>query len=121
MKPAADAPRLRFDKVALALVRRTKEAVAAAVPDGKVVVFTVTAPIRRPSQTIAGLEDRIRNALARRSAGVSIHEQLHGNAISIWVIDAPSLQMSKVVGFVHNPETDPRRLLEMTRAGEFPE
>jgi hypothetical protein len=46
-------PRLRFDRVALGLVRRLHDALHEAVPDGKTVILTITAPIRMPSKTAA--------------------------------------------------------------------
>ena len=48
-------PRLRFDKVALRLVRDLQAVLSEAVPDGEAVVLTVTAPIREPAKTAAEL------------------------------------------------------------------
>jgi hypothetical protein len=39
-------PRLRFDRVALGFVRRLRDALYEAVPDGKTMVLTITAPPR---------------------------------------------------------------------------
>ena len=51
-------PRLRFDRVALGLVRRLQAALGESVPDGKTLIVTITAPIRVPSKTAAALEDK---------------------------------------------------------------
>ena len=71
-------PRLRFDKVAVGLVSRLQAALGAAVPADRIVMLTVTAPIRQDSKTTAALEDRIRTCLTRRSARVEICHKLSG-------------------------------------------
>ena len=57
-------PRLRFDRVALGLVRRLQARLCESVPDGKTVILTITAPIRVPAKTAAALENKIRTSLA---------------------------------------------------------
>ncbi len=57
-------PRLRFDRVALGLVRRLQARLCELVPDGKTVILTITAPIRVPAKTAAALENKIRTSLA---------------------------------------------------------
>src|SRR5215470_2216174 len=39
-------PRLRFDRVALGLVRRLQTALSDSVPNGKTLIVTITAPIK---------------------------------------------------------------------------
>ena len=109
-------PRLRCDKVAVALVERLRDALRESVPDGKAVIFTVTAPIRLPSKTAAALEDKIRNSLARRSAHVALKDAIHGNRVRIWLVAHDARRTSRVIGFVHNPDTNPDLLLDMTRS-----
>ena len=48
--------RLRFDKVALRLVRGLKAALASVIPEGQAVVFAISAPIRLPAKTEMALE-----------------------------------------------------------------
>jgi hypothetical protein len=106
-------PRLRFDKNALRVVRRLQTGLQQAVPDGKTVIFTVTAPIRLPAKTAATLEDKIRSSLAHRSAGLELKDSIHGNQIRVRLVK--SFQgTSKVIGFVHNPDSDPEVLLGAT-------
>jgi hypothetical protein len=46
--------RPRFDKVALRLVSELKAALASVVPEGRSVVFTISAPIRLPAKPTSG-------------------------------------------------------------------
>jgi hypothetical protein len=108
-------PRLRFDLVALRLVGGLQAALSELVPDGEAVVLTVTAPIRLPSKTAATLENRIRDCLARRSAPVEVTDTIHRNQIRVRLVKGSSRRMSKVIGFVHNPDSDPDVLLRLTQ------
>ena len=107
-------PRLRFDRVALGFVRRLQAALSASVPDGRTLILTITAPIRAPSKTAAALEDNIRTYLARQSGeGVAKHT-IHGNQIRVRLVKGGSRQTTKVIGFVHNPDSDPDVLFDIT-------
>ncbi|HEY6823948.1 MAG TPA: hypothetical protein VI195_05875, partial [Steroidobacteraceae bacterium] len=90
-------------------------AVEGCVPKDRTIVVTITAPIRLASKTAAGMASSIRRRLARRAAGGSIH-RIHGNTIQIWILPRASAMTSKLVGFVHNPDANPRILIEATRA-----
>jgi hypothetical protein len=94
--------RLRFDRVAKRLIDEVRDAVGDTVPDGKSVIFTVTAPIRLPSKTARAVEERIRYALTRPSARVELEDVIHGNRVRIWVVARKS-RRSKIAGLVHNP------------------
>jgi hypothetical protein len=107
-------PRLRFDRVALGLVRRLQASLSRSVPDGKAVIVTVTAPIRQDSRTGAALEDRIRELLAARRA--QLKATIHGNRIQVRVLQGGARRTSKLVGFVHNPKPDPSLLFDVTRS-----
>ncbi|HZV76275.1 MAG TPA: hypothetical protein VFF63_00795 [Candidatus Babeliales bacterium] len=93
---------LRFDKVALKFVKSVQNAVGKLVPEGKLVVFAVTAPIRMPAKTAAALEEEIAKALVRRAARVKLEVEIHGNDCRIWVV-AEKSGRSKAIGLVHNP------------------
>jgi hypothetical protein len=108
-------PRLRFDRTALRVVEGLRAALAAHVPDGQAVVLTVTAPIRLPSKTIAALESKIGDCLARRSARVEVRERIHGNQVRARLLKGLSRKMPKVIGFVHNPDSDPDVLLGLAQ------
>jgi hypothetical protein len=109
-------PRLRFDKVALRLVRALQANLSEVVPDGEAVIVTVTAPIRLASKTAAAVEDEVRMCLARRSPGVEIKDTIHGNEVGIRHVKGLSCPAPKVIGFVHNPDSDPGILMDVTHS-----
>jgi hypothetical protein len=109
-------PRLRFDRVALRLVRRLQEALSASVPDGNTLILTITAPLRVPSKTAAALEDNIRTYLARQSARAEAKYTIHGNRIRVRLVKGGSRRTTKVIGFVHNPDSDPDVLFDITHS-----
>jgi hypothetical protein len=108
-------PRLRFDKVATRLVERLQATLGQAVPDGMTVLLTITAPIRLPAKTAAALEDKIQTLLGRRSPGRDVKDTMHGNRIQIRLLRDESERAPKMIGFVHNFDSDPLQLLNMTR------
>ena len=108
-------PRLRFDKVATRLLERLQATLGEAVPDGMTVLLTITAPIRLPSKTAASLEDKIQTLLQRGSPGRDEKEMIHGNGVQIRLLRGESERAPKMVGFVHNSDSDPLLLLNMTR------
>lgn len=109
-------PRLRFDKVALGVVRRLQARLCESVPDGKTVMLTITAPIRVPAKTAAALEDKIRTYLSSRSAPVEDRDTIHGNQIRVRLVKGDSRRIPKVIGFVHNLDSDPGVLLDITHS-----
>ena len=109
-------PRLRFDRVVLRLVGDLQAALSAAVPDGQAVVVTVTAPIRLPGKTADALTSMIRDRLARRPARIEVADTICGNRVRIRLVKGATAGASKLIGFVHNPDTDPDALLEMTQS-----
>jgi hypothetical protein len=109
-------PRLRFDRVALGLLRSLQDALHESVTDGKIVILTITAPIRMPSKTAAALINKIQVYLAHRSEQVEATDTVHGNQIRVRLVKGASRKASKVIGFVHNPDTDPEVLLDLTQS-----
>jgi hypothetical protein len=104
--------RLRFDKVALRLVGRLKAALASVVPEGQTLVFTISAPIRLPAKTAAALEDMVRPA----PPGAERHEIVHDNTVRTRRLKGVSKHMPKVLGFVHNVESDAGAILALAEA-----
>jgi len=96
------APRLRFDKVALRLVRQLEATLSPDIPDGEAVILTVTAPIRLAGQTAAALADMVGDGMAG-GAPLDLHEVVCGNQIRARRVDGVSRRAPKVIGFVHNP------------------
>jgi hypothetical protein len=107
-------PRLRFDRVALRFVRRLQDALSASVPDGNTLILTITAPIRVPAKTAAVLEDNIGTDLARQSARGEVKYAILGNQIRVRLVKGGSRRTTKVIGFVHNPDSDPDVLFDIT-------
>ena len=108
-------PRLRFDKVATRLIERLQATLGETVPDGMTVLLTITAPIRLPSKTAASLEDKIQTLLGRGSPGRDEKDTIHGNRVQIRLLRDESERAPKMIGFVHNSDSDPLLLLNMTR------
>jgi hypothetical protein len=107
--------RLRFDKVATALIERLQFALAETVPAGTTVLLGITAPIRLPAKTAATLKERILTLLERRSPGRDEKDAIHGNRVQILLLRGQSERAPKMIGFVHNPDLDPLLLFNMTR------
>src|SRR5271156_5604783 len=108
-------PGLRFDKVATRFIERLRATLGETVPDGTTVFVTITAPIRLPSKTAASLEDKIQTLLGRGSPGRDEKDTIHGNRVQIRLLRGESERAPKMIGFVHNPDSDPLLLLNMTR------
>jgi hypothetical protein len=109
-------PGLRFDNVAVGLVEHVEAAVRDVVPDGIIVGLTVTAPIRVDSKTAAELGERIRTLLNRRSKAADFTTTIFGNGVRIRFINVDSAPAPKVIGFVHNPDTDSRLILDVAQS-----
>jgi hypothetical protein len=109
-------PRLRFDKVAIRLLEQLQAGLHEAVPDGVIVLVSVTAPIRLAAKTEAVLQEKARALLMRRLGEPSERGTINSNQIRIRVVRTDARPASKVIGFVHNPETDPQVLFDATRS-----
>ena len=107
-------PRLRFDKVATRLIERLQAALGETVPDGMTVLLTITAPIRLASKTAGVLEGKIQTVLGRESPSRDEKITIHGNRVQIRVLTEASKRAPKMIGFVHNPDSDPLLLLNTT-------
>ena len=114
IKPQVSAKqRLRFDRVALELLRRLQTGLQASVPDGKTVVLTVTAPIRQSGKTAAALEDKIKDGLAHRTTTLNLKDTIEGNSVRARLVKGGN---PKVIGFVHNPDPKSDVLLDLTES-----
>lgn len=107
-------PRLRFDKVATRLIERLQATLGETVPDGMTVLLTITAPIRLPSKTAASLEVKIKTLLARGSPGPDETDTIQGNRVQIRLLKDESERAPKMIGFVHNSDSDPLLILDMS-------
>ena len=95
-------------------MERLQATLSETVPDGMTVLLTITAPIRLASKTAAALEDKIQTLLGRRSPGRDEKDTIHGNRVRIRLLKHKSERAPKMIGFVHNSDSDPLLLLNMT-------
>lgn len=107
--------RLRFDKGVTRLIGRLRATLDETVPKGMAVLVTVTAPIRLPSKTAASLEEKIQTLLGRGSPGRDEKATIYGNRVRMRLLRHKSERTPKLIGFVHNSDSDPLLLLNMTR------
>jgi hypothetical protein len=107
--------RLRFDKVATRLIERLQATLGKTGSDGMTVLLTTTAPIRLPSKTTRALEVKIQTLLGRGSPGRDEKDTIPGNRIRIRLLRDESERAPKMIGFVHNSDSDALLLLDMTR------
>jgi predicted butyrate kinase (DUF1464 family) len=111
-RAAAAEIRLRFDKSVQRLLEGVKADLAAVVPDGQAILFTVTAPIRRRAKTAAAIAALVRGGLA----GGEMRGTIEGNRVQVRRVMRVRPDMPKVVGFVHNPESDADAVLALAEA-----
>jgi hypothetical protein len=109
---AAAGLRLRFDKVVVRLVNGLKIALAEVVPEDQAVIFTLTAPIKLPAKTAAAIEALVRDG---PPAG-EVRSTICGNKIRLRRIAGVAGEMPRLIGFVHNPDSDAAVILALAEA-----
>ncbi|MGA0601376.1 hypothetical protein ACO2Q3_11800 [Caulobacter sp. KR2-114] len=102
---------LRFDRVVLRVLGALRADAEAAAPRGHAVLLTMTAPIRQPADTALAL----RPAIAALAAAGDGEQALtvNGNAVRLRGVEGVGRAAPTLVGFVHNPQSDPARLLDL--------
>jgi hypothetical protein len=78
-------------------------------------VLTITAPIRLASKTAVALEARLPMLSARRSPRRDRLFTVHGNRVRVRLLTHVSAQAPRSIGFVHNGDSDPVLLMNLTR------
>jgi hypothetical protein len=104
--------RLRFDKAALRLVGGLKAALANAVPEGKTLIFTISAPIKLPGKTAEALEKMMRSDPPKAER----REIVQGNEVRIRRLRGVPKGMPKALGFVHSVGSDAGAILALVEA-----
>jgi len=102
---------LRFDRVVVRILADVRRFADGATPAGVTVLLTLTAPIRRPAKTANALEQEIGALLTAGAAGEDRTARLWGNDVRLRLVRNGSKH--KLIGFVHNPESDAARLLDL--------
>ena len=113
-KDSAEKIRLRFDKVAARVITRLQAVAREIVPDGMTTVVTITAPIRLASKTTKAVEEILRSLLARKRQRSDESATIHGNRVWVRILRNESERAPKLVGFVHNADSGPSLLLDIT-------
>ena len=108
-------PGLRFDKVATRVLDRLRATIGQFGPDSAIVLLSLTAPIRLASKTTVALQARIRALLVRNAPGRDMKDTIHGNRVRIRLVKNEAVGAPGMIGFVHNPDTDQRLLMDMAR------
>ena len=103
--------RLRFDRVALRLIGGLQASVVGVFPEDQSIVFTVAAPIKHPAKTGAAL-----HRLLRDLPGGNIRQTISGNEVCARKVNAVLAGMPRVLGFVHNPESNPDLILDLAES-----
>jgi hypothetical protein len=84
-----------------------------AVPEGVTVLVTISAPIRVPAKTAEVLRARIGALLTAGLRSQDAADTIHGNQVRLRLARHPTTSGPKLIGFVHNPDSDPGRLLDL--------
>jgi hypothetical protein len=105
---AAAGCRLRHDKVALRLVEGVKAGLPQEACNARIIVFTVTAPIKHPAKTIATLVHLLTDVPAK-----GLRTIVHGNLVHARRLAGVSSGTAGVFGFVHNPDYEGGFLLDL--------
>lgn len=103
---------LRFDRVVLRLLRDLTQHCDRVVPDGARVLVTISAPVRLPARTADHLKQRIAALILEDPPPEQVTE-VHGNTVGLRLVPAAPQSQPKLLGLVHNPDKDPRLLLEL--------
>jgi hypothetical protein len=102
---------LRFDRVVQRVATDLRAHAKGLVPEGAMVLVTLTAPILHPAKTVEALRTKTAALVARRSRR-DVAADVQGNGVRLRMRSpAPDLG-SKLVLFVHNPDVDARQLLD---------
>ena len=100
---------LRFDRVVVRVMGDLKAFALEAVPDGSAAIVTLSAPLRVPARTV----EAVAALLASADLEGDWRGALHGNQVGLRRVRRAADTRPKLVGFVHNPSTDPVALLDL--------
>jgi len=104
---------LRFDRVALRLLDELQVCSTRLVPEGQILLVTVTAPIWSPSKTATALEKKIEKIFHQPTASRLVKISVQKNQVRIRIVKNVQTKNVKFIGFVHNPATKPKQLFDL--------
>ena len=104
---------LRFDRVVIGVLGDLRSFVEVATPETLYVIVTISAPIRLPAKTVSDLKTNITARLAAGSRQADSSAILHGNSVRIRLLERSTKAPTRLIGFVHNPDSAAERLLDL--------
>jgi hypothetical protein len=111
-KIAASGLRLRFDKVVLRVIGDLRASLVDIIPDNQTVIFSLTAPIKLPAKTTAAIDGLVRGGLPHGD----VRDTIYGNHVRFRRVAGVPADMPRILGFVHNPESDAGLVLDLAEA-----
>lgn len=111
---------LRFDRVVLRVTKDLRISAEGSIPTGTTVFLTITAPIRLPAKTALALEKRVVSKIGQRVPQRDLSSTIHGNHVRMRFVEHGSKRAPKLVVFVHNPESSPKRILDLAAEVALP-
>lgn len=102
---------LRFDRVAMAMLWDLRNCADLLIPKGKILIVTVTAPIRLSSKTTRAIEEKMAKLASKKTIG-PVKMAVHGNRIQLKILKIKEKKL-RFLGFVHNPTTPASNLLKL--------
>jgi hypothetical protein len=104
---------LRFDKVVVRLLENLRTFVEQDIQNKGTILMTLTAPIKIPSKTEQEIKRHIKNLF---DSGVQHRDKeltVFKNEVRFRLVDPSTKNTTKFIGFVHNPGSDPKLLLDL--------
>ncbi len=103
---------LRFDRVVQRVAADLRAHSERVVPDGVMILATLTAPVRQPAKTVEAMQAKIVALVARSLRGRDVVLEVLGNRVRLRVRSSAPRLGSKLVLFVHNSDVDAQQLLD---------
>ena len=104
---------LRFDKVVVQLLSNIRNTISDHIPKDKAVLLSITAPIKLPLKTEFELCNKILEMLNAENLDKDPKYTIQQNKVYIRTIEVPKKCPISFLGFVHNPDSDPKQLLDL--------
>ncbi len=99
-------PRLRYDRVALRVIRDLRARLRPLLANGETLILTARAPILQAGKTVNALEERLRSRRAGKSRTAALKARIFGNQIGIRLLPNAG-RGSQVLVFVHSEGSKP--------------
>jgi len=104
---------LRFDRVVVRVLGGLRAFAESAAPPGVTILLAISAPIRSPAKTADDAKREIGALLSAGTPGADRIATLQGASLRLRVIDHSSTRVGRLIGFVHNPDSASKPLLDI--------